>query len=350
MTACYFHWISADLHGAAQAARQSIEICPQSGFQSIMGYGKYNLARVYYQQNKLAEAEELFAGIVAKPYQNFGECYTSSACGLALTYQAQGNVEKARQVSDETIAFLLETNNSTQLPFALGLQAQLDIMQGHLTSASQWAEKLNQVPTLVPMAGFIAPNLTLIKVWLAENTHTSLTKAARLLDQISEYLMGINHTRLQIEILALQALRQDAFENQSQALAHLENALKLSRPGGFIRLFVDLGPQMAALFSRLRVDQDLNRYIDQIRSVFTGSRWEVHYANQKIFPNPLSNRELEILELLNERLTNKEIAARLVIAPGTVKAHTIRIYKKLAVNSRREAVERSIRLGILRSI
>ena len=347
MTACYFHWISADLHGAAQAARQSIEICPESGFQSIMGYGKYNLARVYYQQNRLAEAEELFASIVAKPYQNFGECYTSSACGLALTYQAQGNVEKARQVSNETIAFLLETNNSTQLPFALASQAQLDIMQGHLPSASQWAEKLNQVPSLVPMAGFIAPNLTLIKVWLAENTHTSLTQATRLLDQISEYLRAINHTRLQIEILALQALRQDAFENQFEALVNLENALKLAQPGGFIRLFVDLGPQMAALFSRLRVNQDLDGYIDQIRSVFAGSRWEVHNANQKIFPNPLSNRELEILELLNKRLTNKEIAARLVIAPGTVKAHTIRIYKKLAVNSRREAVERAITLGIL---
>ena len=127
----------------------------------------------------------------------------------------------------------------------------------------------------------------------------------------------------------------------------LENSLRLAQPGGFIRLFVDLGPQMAVLLSRLRVDQDLQRYIDQVRSAFVGSQWDAPATSLEEFPKPLTNRELEILELLNERLTNKEIAARLVIAPGTVKAHTIRIYKKLAVNGRREAVERAIALGVL---
>ena len=59
MTACYFHWISADLQSMAQAARQSIAICPQTDYRSIQGYGKYNLGRVHYQQNDLAAAEEL---------------------------------------------------------------------------------------------------------------------------------------------------------------------------------------------------------------------------------------------------------------------------------------------------
>jgi LuxR family maltose regulon positive regulatory protein len=347
MTACYFHWISADLHGAAQAARQSIEICPEKDYQSILGYGKYNLARVYYQQNKLAEADELFASIVARPYQNFGECFTSSACGLVMTLQAQGSAAKARQVTDETIAFFLETGNTTQLPFAFALQAELDIMQGRLPSASQWAEKLNKVQPMVPMAGFIAPNLTLIKVWLAENTPTSLNQAAKLLNQIRKYLMGIHHTRHQIETLALQALWQDAVGDQPAALDTLEKSLKLAQPGGFIRMFVDLGPQMAVLLSRLRVDRDQQDYIDQIRSAFVGSQEQAPDINLDEFPKPLTNRELEILEFLNERLTNKEIAARLVIAPGTVKAHTIRIYRKLAVNGRREAVEKAIALGIL---
>ena len=347
MTACYFHWIGADLHGAAQAARQSIEICPEKGYQSILGYGKYNLARVNYQQNELAEAEELFASIVASPYQNFGECYTSSACGLTMTYQAQGRAAEARQVTDETIAFLLESGNSTQLPFALALQAELDLLQGRLPSASQWAENLDKVPPMVPMAGFIGPNLTLIKVWLAENTPNSLNKAAELLNQIRKYLMGIHHTRFQIETLALQALWQDAVGDQPAALDSLEKSLKLAQPGGFIRLFVDLGPQMAVLLSRLRMDQDLQRYIDKIRSAFVGPQWKTPAMSLEEFPKPITNRELEILELLNERLTNKEIAARLVIAPGTVKAHTIRIYKKLDVNGRRQAVEKAIALGIL---
>jgi LuxR family maltose regulon positive regulatory protein len=61
----------------------------------------------------------------------------------------------------------------------------------------------------------------------------------------------------------------------------------------------------------------------------------------------LTDRELEILELLYKRLSNKEIAAQLVISPGTVKGHTIKIYQKLDVNSRRQAVEKAISLGLL---
>jgi LuxR family maltose regulon positive regulatory protein len=347
LTACYFHWISADLRAAAQAAKRSIEICTEMDYQSILGYGKYNLGRVHYQRDELTEAEKLFTNIVASPYQNFGECYTSSACGLVMTYQAQGRAAKARQITDETIAFLLETGNTTQLPFALALQAELDLMQGRLSSASQWAEKLNTIPPMVPMAGFIEPNLTLIKVWLAENSLLSQNNAAKLLHQIREYLMGIHHTRFLIETLALQAMWQDAVGDEHTALDTLEESLKLAQPGGFIRLFVDLGPQMLVLLSRLRGSQDLQGYINQIRSTFVKGQGQSPALIVEDITKPLTIRELEILELLHERLTNKEIAVRLVIAPGTVKAHTIRIYKKLAVNDRREAVQTAIMLGIL---
>ena len=350
MTGCYFHWISADLHSAEQAARQSIEICPETGYQSILGYGKYNLGRVHYQRNELSAAEELFTSIVARPYQNFGECYTSSACGLVMTCQAQGKAEKARQVCDETIAFLLETGNTTQLPFALALQAELDLMQGRLPSASQWADKLDQAPPIVPMAGFIAPILTLIKVWLAENSLFSQNKAANLLHEIRENLAGIHHTRLLIETLALQAMWLDAVGDKNAAIDTLEESLKLAQPGGFVRLFVDLGPQMQVLLSRLDVGQELHRYIKQIQLAFMKAHGCVPALILDDLPKTLTNREIEILELLSERLTNKEIADQLVIAPGTVKAHTIRIYRKLAVNSRREAVQRAILLGILQPI
>ena len=65
----------------------------------------------------------------------------------------------------------------------------------------------------------------------------------------------------------------------------------------------------------------------------------------KEIPKQLTNREPQVLELLGERLTNKEIAAQLVISPVTVKAHMIRIYQKLPVNDRRKAVENAIALG-----
>jgi LuxR family maltose regulon positive regulatory protein len=347
MAACYFHWIAADLQGMEQAARQSIAICPPTGFRSIEGYGKYNLGRVCYQKNDLSAAEELFASIVAKPYQNYGDCYTSSACGLAMTYQALGRAAKARQVTEETIAFLLETGNTTQLPVARALQADLALKQGQLPAANQWADKLDHVPPLGPTIGFIAPHLTLIKVWLAINNPTSLDKAARLLNQLGQYVTGVHHTRLQIEILATQALWEAATGDQPAALKSLEKALRLAQPGGFIRLFVDLGPAMAALLSSMNVDRGLLGYIDRIRSAFPRSQQTTASMDQESFLGNLTNRELQVLELLGEHQTNKEIASQLVIAPGTVKAHTIRIYQKLGVRGRRQAVQKAIALGIL---
>jgi len=347
MTACYFHWITADLRSMVQAAKQSVKLCLESGHRQIIGQANYHLGCVRYQQNNLSAAEELFARVVALPYSNYGVSYTNSVCGLAKTYQALRREDETRDVIEGAIAFLLETGNTTQLPMILALQVEIEMMQGHLSAASQWAEKLDPVPPLAPMPWFLAPHLTLVKVWLEQNTPASRGKAAELLRQLQEYLEGIHNTRFLIETLALRALLEQALGNQPAALTALENALRLAQPGGFIRLFVDLGPQMAVLLSRLRMDRSLGSYIDQIQSAFTGLQQTGVLMGQGELLEPLTNRELQILELLGDRLTNKEIAAQLVIAPGTVKAHTIRIYQKLAVNDRRQAVERAIAARIL---
>jgi DNA-binding NarL/FixJ family response regulator len=62
---------------------------------------------------------------------------------------------------------------------------------------------------------------------------------------------------------------------------------------------------------------------------------------------PLSPRELEVLSLLAEGLTNKEIADRLIISPGTVKRHTVNIYNKLGVNNRTQAASRGRAMGLV---
>ena len=345
---CDLHWINADLQGLKQAAKQCIALSQETGHQQILGYGNYHLGRVRYQQNTLVAAEEHFASIVARPYHNYGDCFIGGACGLAMTYQAQGKEAEARKISAEAIAFLLETGNSTQLPIAQALQAELALSQGRLSSASQWAEQLDPVPTLVPMYEFLSLHLTLVKVWLAQDTPGSLDKASELLNQLRAYLTSIHNSRFLIETLALQALLDQSLDDQTAAQDMLEKSLRLAKAGGFIRLFVDLGSHMAQLLSQMKVDRNLGGYIDQIWAAFPSSIEASLSLGSEELPEPLTPREFQILALLGDRLTNKEIAAQLSISPGTVRQHTHNIYQKLAVSDRRQAASKAAELGLSR--
>jgi LuxR family maltose regulon positive regulatory protein len=347
MTACYFHWLTADLQSMMQASKQSIVLCHESGYRQILGLANYQLGCVRYQQNDLHAAEELFSGVVVQPYRNYGTAYANSVCGLGMTYQALGKETEAREVTEAGIAFLLKNGIMTLLPAVLALQAELALMQGHISVASQWAEKLDPIPPLAPMYWFLAPHLTLAKVWLAQDTPASRAKAAKLIKHLQEYLEGTHNTRFLIETLATQALLEYTSGDQSAALASLERALRLAQPGGFIRLFLDLGPQMAPLLALLENDRELRSYVAQILSTFPGTQQKVTSFSQGELAEPLTNRELEILALLAERKTNKEIAMQLGITLGTVRQHSYNLYQKLEVGNRREAVARAVDLGVL---
>jgi len=344
---CNIHWLVADLKGMQQAAKESIVLCLESDFREILRNSYDYLGRVKYQQNDLAGAEELFASVIAKPYMNYGTSFVGSVCGLSMTYQALGKEDEAWQVVEEATAFLLETGNVTQLPMIQAMQAELALRQGDLAAAKQWAASLGLVPPLRPMYGFFAPHLTLVRIWLAQDTPLSLEKAAELLTELREFLEVTHNTRFLIETLATQALLAQTLGDKEDAQAALTQALRLAQAGGFIRVFVDAGPGMARVLAQLDTDDSLRNYVGQIQSAFPGLRQTPEALNQGALLDPLTDRELQILELLGERLSNKEIAAKLIISAGTVKGHTIKIYQKLDVNSRRQAVEKSIELGLV---
>jgi len=188
---------------------------------------------------------------------------------------------------------------------------------------------------------------------MAQNTKDSRQQAADLLEQFSDYLTSIHNKSSQISVLALQALQLDSQGEESVALERLTAALNLAEPGGCIRLFVDLGPQMADLLKQL-IEQ--NVAVDYIGRILDAFKQDEHRATQDEsdqltspppLVEPLTNRELEILDLLAQWLQNKEIAEKLFISPETVKKHLNNIYGKLSVSNRRQAVEKAEILGIL---
>ncbi len=166
--------------------------------------------------------------------------------------------------------------------------------------------------------------MTLAKWLLAQSSTESLQKAEDLLSGLHDFFASIHNTRFLLDVLTLQALLHDARGEEPAALEILTRAINLAEPGGFIRLFVDLGPKM----ERVQAAPD-SLTVDPLSLI-----------NQSL-DEPLTKREFEILSLLEQRLRNKEIAEKLFISIETVKRHTINIYGNLNVNSRIEAVDRA---------
>ena len=362
MTSCHIHWLDADLHGMARAARECIALSQKADTPQFFNYGHYHLGKVHYQQNDLAAAESYFAPVVQQPYQNYGECFAQSACALALVHQVQGRPHKADAVLESAITFMLETGNTTLMPLILSFEAEIALRQGHVAKAGQWAALVDPIPPFRPVYGFFWPHLTLVKTWLAQDTPASRDRAADLLDAAREFVETTHNARFLIEVLALQALVKDMLGERQAALDLLEQALTLAEPGGFIRVFVDLGSPLHSLLDELRGQGKAVEYLTKILAAFqpmghgTGEIADSGIGRPKPelpagqlppwieLPTP---RELEVLELLSRHLTNKEIAAELVISPDTVKSHTVSIYRKLDVNRRQQAVARARELGLI---
>ena len=131
--------------------------------------------------------------------------------------------------------------------------------------------------------------------------------------------------------------------------------MSLAEPGGFVRLFVDLGPGIIPLLNRLELNEQQLKYVGTILAGF--ERYDDKQQSDKSAGGPLtesasylesmSKRETEVLELLAKRLTNKEIGERLFIAPETVKRHAHNIFDKLNVSDRRAARAKAIGLGLV---
>jgi LuxR family maltose regulon positive regulatory protein len=204
------------------------------------------------------------------------------------------------------------------------------------------------------------PHLAKARILLARGTDADVQLALDMLDVLYEIAQRTFSIRRQIEILALCALALEMQWKAGDAQAALQQAVELARPGGIIRAFVDLGAPMQAMLLGLdkqglarqgstaeTVRRILAAFPEPRKKTETGHAGSgIHAANARLI-EPLTDRELEVLVLLRERLSNKEIAHKLVLSPMTVKRHLVNLYGKLGVNKRWDAVIKAEALGVL---
>jgi len=190
-------------------------------------------------------------------------------------------------------------------------------------------------------------HLTLARIVLAENQNDGhFQTMLQLLDALLKQAEEQNRLRSRIDILVTQAL---AFfgKDTAKALASVEQALTLAEPEGYLHLFVDEGKPMTELLSKIK-SGNLQQYAKKILASFAPQQnLPFSTFNLRHLIDPLSERELEVLRLIAQGLSNQEITQKLVVALSTVKGHNLRIFAKLQAKSRTEAVARARELGLL---
>ncbi len=228
-------------------------------------------------------------------------------------------------------------------------QVRLWLIQDKLEEASQWVSERGLSVSGEPQNIQDMDHIALARTLFARGQPADTID---LLERIYKATEGSGHTSKEIETLLLQALAFQAWGDTTQAMIPLKQALAQAEPGGFLRIFVDEGPPMARLLYDALSEGIASDYVQKLVAAFPETEPEkptvkLPTASDTNWIEPLSERELEVLQLIADGLSRQEIATKLVLSLNTIKTHTRNIYSKLGVNNQMQAVGKGRTLGLL---
>ena len=324
------------LHQAADSYRRVLQLAGDQPLQ-IIHEAHLGLARVLYEWNDLDGAEQHGQqGLhLARQYDNrIIDRYIICEVFLARLKLAQGNVAGAADILARASQSVHQRNFVYRVPELAAAQVLTLLHQGNLEAAAHLAQ-IHNLP------------LSQARVYLAQGDPSA---ALAVLDLFRQQVEAKNWQDERLKVMVLQALAYHAHGEKDKAVQLLRDALALAESGGFVRLFIDEGAPMQQLLSEAVTHGIMPSYISKLLTAFEADEQK---SEGKSLPQaqplyePLSQRELEVLQLIAQGLSNREISERLFLALDTVKGHNRKIFAKLHVQRRTEAVARARELGLL---
>jgi LuxR family transcriptional regulator, maltose regulon positive regulatory protein len=356
---CFIYLTHADLDQLYQTARVMLLLAEAGGLVVMQGWAHYFQGIALYQWNDLEAAADHFNYLSNHPYTTQALTAREGITGRALIHHTRGESAEAWRMVDLLSQINLERMGA-EAEQTRSLRARLKMMEGDLESALRWADGYLTLPSYEPIRWIETPGLTRARILIKRKQPGDFLKAHQVLDALADSAERSYNTLLKMEIMAMRALVFQAEDNSTDALAALQQAVDLARPGGFLRVFVDSGPEMLKLVSQLARRDHFAAYLQKIRNAFpdsddSGESGEAIAESMRLssdnlittWVEPLTTREREVLIYLRKPTSIKEIAVDLSISYATIKRHTINIYGKLGVNSRWDAVTKAIELGLL---
>jgi LuxR family maltose regulon positive regulatory protein len=319
----------------------------------------FGLSDLFREWNRLDEAERLLEQGMELVYEKqsvFADDMLLGYLTLTRLQQARGEDGVSLATLDAFLQLAERRHFASQvISTARAVRAQMALRQGQLAEAMRWADESGLSPEDVNLPYLCEPAyLALARVCIARGHEDPagpyLSNAMRLLERLLADAERSARLGSALEILLLQTLALAARLDRAGALNALERTLTLAQPQGYIRLFVDEGSPMLILLRESLARGMMPDYVATLLSVF-GTQHQAGSAPvaMALAPglSPLTAREREVLHLLSEGESNREIARRLVLSTGTVKKYVYNICGKLGVQSRTQALARARTLHLL---
>jgi LuxR family transcriptional regulator, maltose regulon positive regulatory protein len=355
LTLCLIYQQNGELDQVLMSARRLLAAAQAHDFPLGMAWAHYFLGSVAYVRNDLDSAVEDFLFVSDCRYHAHAFSVRESLLGLALSFLAQGRELAAQEVVEDLATYALETQNAAARSAAEGLRARLAIARGDNDTALSLLGSLVSPPS--PLVSLDPLSLIQARILVAQRTMDSRAEVTQRLAALRHFADATHNTWHLHAVSALQAVVDDELGNRDAALALLRRALQSAQPYGIVRPFAEAGPGMEGLLRDLQRIDSSNPYLDRLVAACVTNASEqsalaltpegVNISIPVRATDVVTAREIAVLSLLDQRLTDKEIAQTLVISSLTVHAHTRHIFRKLGVNDRRAAVTAAHALGIL---
>lgn len=364
MTACYMIG-AGQLHEAQWQALQATQLGKKQREVVLpdIGWPALFRAEVLREWNQLNMALTLVKEALSQCKQTASTVsFLYILCGYAVllrVHLSRGELDEARSALEQLERLGVNMNQPTYSYycslFTTVDRVRLWLALGQLDLAIYWAEQVKLAERDSSPFTRERKEIAHVRILLAQSQSAL---ALQRLEPVLEMATVGHRWDHVIEIRLLQALAHWICQEEEQALEALSEALRRAEPEGYIRRFVDEGPSMAALLSKLREKQcqtGPTPYLDTLLAAFP-QQSKVHQSQSKHLKDrssvvqlcdPLSERELEVLRLLARGGSNQEIAQELAIVVGTVKRHVSQIFSKLGVKNRIQAVRQARTFGLL---
>lgn len=321
------------------------------------------LGQLARERDELDQAlETIQAALTAAEQAGVAVYLPHGYVALARSLAAQQSFAAADAALERAADVARRLGSPAQISQARAYRARLALARGDQAAAEHWRAEAEPKLAAPSCHRHEVEALTLARVLIAQGCAASSQAhdtVQSLLEQLHQAAEAQGRVGSQIECLALAALAAAAERRRDRALNQLRQALVLAAPAGYARLFLDEGPPMAALLRAdlplLSADSALRGYAQRLLASFprqgepaahSTATYSIPRAPHAALVETLSDRELEVLQLIAGGASNQAIAARLMISLGTVKSHINHILGKLAAGNRTEAVARAREVGL----